>query len=202
MNDETLLEKYLTIAQTLTQEKGPFKLFALLELSNMACEWDVVLSAEWLPGKDKMETLGFVIDKIRAVLTHQEYLKIARVILLDVNEPFVKEFQKFLERHNNPKVLPPVEIEGVEIAKGRILISPLKSQEEALSSSSLALLTKAAKWVRKAANQGDKEAQNTLGLMYLKGEGVKKNLRLAKTWFKKAAALGHAQAHNLEALHH
>jgi hypothetical protein len=202
MND-ILLEKYATIAQTIAQEKGPFKLFALFEPENIACEWDVVLSAEWLPGKDKIETLGFVIDKIRAVLTHQEFLRVSGVVLLDVNEPFVKELQKFLEAHNNPKAFSHVEIEGVEIAKGRILISPLKSQEEALSSSSLALLTKAAKWVRKAANQGDKEAQNTLGLMYLKGEGVKKNLRLAKTWFKKAAALGHAQAqNNLEALHH
>jgi hypothetical protein len=193
MNDEAMLEKYLTIMQTLLQEKGPFKLFALLELSNMACEWDVVLSAEWLPGKDKMETLGFVIDKIRAVLTHQEYLKIARVILLDVNEPFVNEFQKFLEQHNNPKIIPTVEIEGVEITKGRVLISPVKSQGDA---SSLEALTKAAKWVRKAANQGNKEAQNTLGLMYLKGEGVKPNLRLAQKWFKKAAALGQIQAQN------
>jgi len=30
MNDETLLEKYATIAQTFSQEKGPFKLFALV----------------------------------------------------------------------------------------------------------------------------------------------------------------------------
>jgi hypothetical protein len=199
MNDEIMLEKYATIAQTLIQEKGPFKLFALLELSNMACEWDVVLSASWLPGNDEMESLRFIVGKIRAVLTHQEYLKIARVILLDVNEPFVKELQKFLEAHNNPKMFSSVEIEGVEIEKGRILISPVNLKEE----NSSELLTKASQWVRKAANQGDREAQNTLGLMYSKGEGVKQNLRLAKKWFKKAAALGHVQAQsNLEALHH
>jgi hypothetical protein len=199
MNDEIMLEKYATIAQTLIQEKGPFKLFALLELSNMACEWDVVLSASWLPGNDEMESLRFLVDKIRAVLTHQEYLKIARVILLDVNEPFVKELQKFLEAHNNPKTFSSVEIEGVEIEKGRILISPVSLKEE----NSSELLTKASKWVRKAANQGDRDAQNTLGLMYSKGEGAKQNLRLAKKWFKKAAALGHVQAQsNLEALHH
>jgi len=197
MNDEIMLEKYANIAQTLIQEKGPFKLFALLELSNMACEWDVVLSASWLPGNDKMESLRFIVDKFRAVLTHQEYLKIARVILLDVNEPFVKELQKFLQEHNNPKTFSSVEIEGVEIEKGRILISPVSEE------TSSELLTKTSKWVRQAANQGDREAQNTLGLMYSKGEGVKQNLRLAKKWFKKAAALGHVQAQsNLEALPH
>ncbi|OAD23040.1 Sel1 domain protein repeat-containing protein [Candidatus Thiomargarita nelsonii] len=197
MNDEIRLEKYANIAQTLIQEKGPFKLFALLELSNMACEWDVVLSASWLPGNDKMESLRFIVDKIRAVLTHQEYLKIARVILLDVNEPFVKELQNFLQEHNNPKTFSSVEIEGVEIEKGRILISPVSEE------TSSELLTKTSKWVRQAAKQGDREAQNTLGLMYSKGEGVKQNLRLAKKWFKKAATLGHVQAQsNLEALPH
>ena len=197
MNDETMLEKYATIAQTLSQEKGPFKLFALLELSNMACEWDVVMSASWLPGSDEMESLRFIVDKIRAVLTHQEYLKIARVILLDVNEPFVKTLQDFLKEHNNPKTFSSLEIEGVEIEKGRILISPISEK------TALELLTKASKWVRQAANQGDREAQNTLGLMYSKGEGVKQNLRLAKRWFKKAAVLGHTQAqNNLETLHH
>jgi len=197
MNDEIMLEKYANIAQTLIQEKGPFKLFALLELSNMACEWDVVLSASWLPGNDKMESLRFIVDKIRAVLTHQEYLKIARVILLDVNEPFVKELQNFLQEHNNPKTFSSVEIEGVEIEKGRILISPVSEE------TSSELLTKTSKWVRQAAKQGDREAQNTLGLMYSKGEGVKQNLRLAKKWFKKAATLGHVQAQsNLEALPH
>jgi len=64
------------------------------------------------------------------------------------------------------------------------------------------LLTQASKWIRKAASQGDNEAQNTLGLMYLKGEGVKKNVGLAKKWFAKVAALGHPSAQqNLEALH-
>jgi len=39
--------------------------------------------------------------------------------------------------------------------------------------------------------------------MYLKGEGVKKNMNLAKKWFKKAATLGHVHAQqSLEALQH
>jgi TPR repeat protein len=74
-----------------------------------------------------------------------------------------------------------------------MIVSPISSQDEILPNSS-ELLTKASQWIRKAATQGDSEAQKTLGIMYLKGEGVKRNLSIAKKWFKKAAALGNVQA--------
>jgi len=105
-----------------------------------------------------------------------------------------------LAEHHNPTEFSNAEINGLEISRGYIITSPIP---QPASPSSKELLTQASKWIRKAATGGDREAQNTLGLMYLKGEGAKKNLNLAKKWFKKAAALGHAQAQqNLQALQH
>ena len=46
----------------------------------------------------------------------------------------------------------------------------------------------AVKWYRKAAEQGDAEAQYNLGVMYDKGEGVPKNNVEAYKWFNLAAA--------------
>ncbi len=46
---------------------------------------------------------------------------------------------------------------------------------------------KSAKYYGFAAAQGDAEAQYLLGLMYLKGEGVKKDFALAERWLRKAA---------------
>jgi TPR repeat protein len=129
-------------------------------------------------------------------------MKMNAVILLDVNDHFVKEVQKFLAEHDNPTEFSNAEINGLEISRGYVISSPIP-QTEQVSSLSKTLLTQASKWIRKAATQGDSDAQNTLGLMYLKGEGVKKNLNIAKKWFKKAATLGHAQARqNLRALSH
>lgn len=48
--------------------------------------------------------------------------------------------------------------------------------------------------IRKAAEQGDVEAQNELGLRYLKGDGVIPNGFLASRWFLKAAKQGYAPA--------
>ena len=50
----------------------------------------------------------------------------------------------------------------------------------------------AAKWFRKAADQGHAKAQNNLGVRYAKGQGVRKSYKEAMKWYRKAAEQGHA----------
>ena len=52
----------------------------------------------------------------------------------------------------------------------------------------------AAKWFRKAADQGDPMAQGMLGWLYATGRGVDKDLKTAVEWFRKGAAQGNAEA--------
>lgn len=53
-------------------------------------------------------------------------------------------------------------------------------------------------WFTKSANQGHQLAQNSLGIMYSKGQGVTKNYNQAVIWFAKAASQGHQRAqHNI-----
>ena len=44
----------------------------------------------------------------------------------------------------------------------------------------------AVRWFRKAAEQGDAQAQFNLGLMYVNGKGVRQNYKIAKEWVGKA----------------
>lgn len=44
----------------------------------------------------------------------------------------------------------------------------------------------AVKWYRQAADQGNADAQNNLGMMYYNGYGVRRNFHLSKEWFSKA----------------
>ncbi|MFN7038701.1 MAG: tetratricopeptide repeat protein [Alphaproteobacteria bacterium] len=46
----------------------------------------------------------------------------------------------------------------------------------------------------KNAKQGNKQAQYTLGCMYIEGEGVRINLSKAKFWLEKSAEAGHLLA--------
>jgi hypothetical protein len=52
----------------------------------------------------------------------------------------------------------------------------------------------AAKWTRKAAEQGVPQAQYNLGWMYAMGSGVPQSDTEAVQWFQKAAAQGDVEA--------
>ena len=55
----------------------------------------------------------------------------------------------------------------------------------------------AVKWYRKAAEQGDAQAQRNLGLCYYYGEGVAKDFGEAVKWLRRGAGQGDAQAQRL-----
>lgn len=55
-------------------------------------------------------------------------------------------------------------------------------------------VTEAARWFRKAAEQGNAEGQFYLGVMYARGRGVPHDFSQAAHWFQKAADQGHAGA--------
>ena len=54
--------------------------------------------------------------------------------------------------------------------------------------------SEAMKWWRKAAEQGDPDAQYNLGLMYDNGNGVQRNYAEALRWLRMAAKQGFADA--------
>jgi TPR repeat protein len=54
----------------------------------------------------------------------------------------------------------------------------------------------AIRWYRKAADQGDASAENSLGAMYVRGRGVGRDFALAHMWFSLAAANGMDMAAN------
>jgi TPR repeat protein len=64
-------------------------------------------------------------------------------------------------------------------------------------------LQEASKWFRKAAEQGDADAQTDLGLMYDNGEGVAQDYVEARKWYLKAAEQNDPLAqNNLASMYH
>ena len=49
-------------------------------------------------------------------------------------------------------------------------------------------------WLRKAAEQGQADAQNKLGWMYVRGRGVPQDYKEALVWLRKAAEQGNSDA--------
>jgi uncharacterized protein len=54
--------------------------------------------------------------------------------------------------------------------------------------------SEAAKWFRKAADQGNAKAQHVMGMAYFEGQGVIKDAAEAVKWYRKAADQGYANA--------
>jgi TPR repeat protein len=52
----------------------------------------------------------------------------------------------------------------------------------------------AARWLRKAGDQGHIKAQYKLGALFIHGEGVSKTYKQAAWWFRKSADQEHAKA--------
>ena len=55
-------------------------------------------------------------------------------------------------------------------------------------------VVEAARWYHRAAEQGDANAQNILGRLYVSGEGIGRDEAAALHWFALAAQQGHADA--------
>ncbi len=56
---------------------------------------------------------------------------------------------------------------------------------------------KAAKWMRRAAEQGYVEAEQDLGGMYMQGSAVQRNIEKALYWLRRAGRKGHACAQTI-----
>jgi TPR repeat protein len=54
--------------------------------------------------------------------------------------------------------------------------------------------TKAAQWYRRAAEQGEIDAQSILGAMYYQGQGVPQDYAEAAQWYRRAAEQGEIDA--------
>ena len=66
--------------------------------------------------------------------------------------------------------------------------------KKGLEFSAQGLHEEAALWYRKAADQGDTDAQFQLALMYLEGQGVPRDLQQFISWCRKSADQGYIQA--------
>jgi hypothetical protein len=121
---KTFIKKFFPIERTIAQEKGDFKLFALFEREDVQGIWDIVLAADWLPGEE-VKSLRYVFGKNRAVLDKKEFLKVSKVVLLEINEPFIEELQYFLEDYHNPGVFSNAVINDISMKTGYIIVSPL-----------------------------------------------------------------------------
>jgi len=60
-----LLQKFTDLERTLSQEKGPFALFALFLREDAVDKWDLILAAPWIED-DRKQALSDITSRIQA----------------------------------------------------------------------------------------------------------------------------------------
>lgn len=88
-----IVEKLKQQEQIMTEEKGPFDLFALFLREDAPDKWDLVVAAQWIEG-NKKEALKYISETLQESLTQDELLKLSRIAIIDENNPALDAFQR------------------------------------------------------------------------------------------------------------
>lgn len=83
---KSVAEKLVQIEKNMTEEKGPFVLFALFLREDAPDLWDLLVSASWISLK-KEESLKYIAEKTGKGLTPEEILKLSRIVVIEEDNP-------------------------------------------------------------------------------------------------------------------
>src|SRR5205807_7101524 len=79
----------------ISEEKGPFSLFALFLREESPDRWDLVAAASWMT--NRRNALDLLSGKLGEALTRQQLLIISRIVILGINDRFLSSVHAAFE---------------------------------------------------------------------------------------------------------
>lgn len=117
-----LLEKLASIEREITDENGLCSVFALLLREDANAQWDLVVSAPWLP-EDHLDSFDYVVNKLYARLDTQELVSLNAVIILKPNNPVIQAIHEAIQITHGLAELRDHLFADVSITRGYIITS-------------------------------------------------------------------------------
>jgi len=96
-----LLDRFVGIERTLSQENGEFALFALFLREDAADKWDLLVAAPWIKA-DRKTALSLVTGKIQETFAPQELSLLSRVVLVELANPAVEALNQAVRIQHGP----------------------------------------------------------------------------------------------------
>ncbi len=78
----------LQVERSVSEEKGPFALFALFLREEAPEKWDLVVSAPWIE-ENKGSALKLISERVKTSLTAADLPIISRIVVADPSDPAV-----------------------------------------------------------------------------------------------------------------
>ena len=110
------------------KEKGEVYLLAAFEHEEIQDRWDIIVSAEKLEA-DRLNSVRFVVDKLKTLLNKEEIVKVSKVVLFDKNDKLIQDIRKFLSENKNTDKIKDMTIGDLYIRQGLIVRSPISKQK-------------------------------------------------------------------------
>jgi hypothetical protein len=125
MDHELLLVDGLkALHQKLDQQYGPVLLLMSLAVDiGIEDWWKLVVSAKGLDQHTRAEAVHIAADLMRESLPKQVWPSIARLVILQTDDPFVKGMNRWYKAEDDPLMVQSATISGVEIPKAIVLQS-------------------------------------------------------------------------------
>jgi hypothetical protein len=77
------------IERELSQQKGPFTLFAAFERQDIPSRWDVLVAAPWIE-RDNEQALRLLAAEIKKRLPPAEMVRVSRIVILSPDDASVR----------------------------------------------------------------------------------------------------------------
>ena len=123
------IDKYIAIEKELSEEYGPFNLFALFLREDSADKWDILVASNWLR-QNKQKSISLIAKKLQEKLDKEELINISRIALIEDNNPALDAFQRTINiEHGNAEVKDR-NFFGLQIKHAYIITSRRTNQNE------------------------------------------------------------------------
>jgi len=102
---KTIVDKLIRAEQEMSEDKGPFVLFAFFLREDAPDLWDLMVSAPWIT-KDKSGSLKYVAKKVQGVLSAAELLMLSRIVIIEQDNPALEAMHRaILIEHGSAEIL-------------------------------------------------------------------------------------------------
>lgn len=98
-----IAEKLRQIESVVSELKGTFHLFALIEREDSLGRWDLVISADWI-GNNQKRIIDMIAREISGKLEKGEQLLLSRILVLSPSDQFVKTLNLIRFEYQNVRL--------------------------------------------------------------------------------------------------
>jgi hypothetical protein len=119
---KALVDKLVRFEQNVSDEKGPFLLFALFLREEALDVWDLLVSAPWIEA-DKGAAFRYLAEKLSQLATPAELTKISRIVVIEQSNPALAAMQSAMHVQHGTAEIQNSNFFGLQIKHAYVITS-------------------------------------------------------------------------------